>query len=112
MIKDLFGIRVIVCDKRFIWNPSNCECECDKSSDIGKYLDYQNCKCRKRLVDKLAEECCENIDENKMTNLTLNNVCGSCKRSFCIIYIVLFLVFLTITIGTDTVFLLLLVHIK
>ena len=40
-----------VCDKVFIWNPSNCECECDKTCDIGGYLDYENCKCRKKLVD-------------------------------------------------------------
>ena len=51
------------CDKGFILNPSNCECECDKSYDVGEYLDYANCKCRKRLVDKLIEECTENIDE-------------------------------------------------
>ena len=36
-----------VCDKGFIWNPSNCECECDKACDVGEYLDYENCKCRK-----------------------------------------------------------------
>ena len=36
-----------VCDKGFIWNPSNCECECDKSCDIGEYLDNENYKCRK-----------------------------------------------------------------
>ena len=36
-----------VCDKGSIWNLSNCECECDKSCDIGEYLDYENCKCRK-----------------------------------------------------------------
>ena len=36
------------CDAGFIWNPSNFECECDKSCDIGKYLDYGNCKCRKK----------------------------------------------------------------
>ena len=35
------------CDKEFIWNPSNCECECDKSCNIGEYLDYSNCKCKK-----------------------------------------------------------------
>ena len=34
-------------DKRFFWNPSNCECECDKACDIGEYLNYENCKCRK-----------------------------------------------------------------
>ena len=50
-----------VCDKGFIWNPSNCECECDESRDVGEYLDYKNCKCKKRLVDKLVEECTENI---------------------------------------------------
>ena len=26
-------------DKGFIWCPSNCECECDKSCDAGEYLD-------------------------------------------------------------------------
>ena len=55
-----------MCDKGFIWNPSNCDCECDKSF-VGEYLDYKNCKCRKKLVDKLVEESAENIDEMKMT---------------------------------------------
>ena len=52
-----------ICDKGNIWNSSNCKCECDKPCDFGEYLDYENCKCRKRLVDKLVEECNENIDE-------------------------------------------------
>ena len=60
-----------MCDKGFIWNPSNC--------------------------DKLVEECIENIDGNKMLhNETLDviplnvykKVCSSCK-----IYILLFAVF-------------------
>ena len=46
-----------VCDKGFIWNPSNCECECDKSCDVREYLDYENYKCRKKLVDKLTQPC-------------------------------------------------------
>ena len=37
-----------VCDRGYIWNPCNCECECDKSCDFGEYLDYENCKCRKK----------------------------------------------------------------
>ena len=45
-----------MCDKGYIWHPSNCECECDKSCDIGDYLDYKNCNCRKRIIDKLVEE--------------------------------------------------------
>ena len=24
-----------VCDKGYVWNPSNCDCECDKSCNIG-----------------------------------------------------------------------------
>ena len=52
-----------ICDKGCIWNPSNCKCECDKSCDFGEYLDYENCKCRKRLVDKFIKECSENIEE-------------------------------------------------
>ena len=59
-----------VCDKGFIWNPSNCECECDKACDVGEYLDYENCKCRKKLVDKLVAECTENIDEVKIAEIT------------------------------------------
>ena len=45
-----------ICNKGYIWNPSNCQCERDKSCDIGEYLDYSNCKCRKKLVDPLIEE--------------------------------------------------------
>ena len=37
------------CDKGFIWNPSSCECECGKLCDIREYLDYENCKCRKKI---------------------------------------------------------------
>ena len=45
-----------VCDKGYIWNPSNRECECDKSCDVGDYLDCKNCKCKKKLADKLVEK--------------------------------------------------------
>ena len=58
-----------ICDKIFIWNPSNCECECDKSCDIGEYLDHNNCKCRKRIIDKLVEECSQNIYENEILDV-------------------------------------------
>ena len=59
-----------VCDKEFVWNPrnckcecykswdfspSNCKCECYKSCDFTDYLDYKNCKCKKRLVEQLIE---------------------------------------------------------
>ena len=56
-----------MCDRGFIWNPSNCECEFDKACDIGEYLDYENCKCRKKLVD----ECTETVEEVKLAKITL-----------------------------------------
>ena len=37
-----------LCDKGFIWNPCNCECEYNKSCDIGEYLYYKNCKFREK----------------------------------------------------------------
>ena len=64
-----------MCDKGFIWSPSNCECKCDKLCDVGEYLGYKNCKYRKRLIDKLVEECSENIDGNEIIfNDTLNAI--------------------------------------
>ena len=59
-----------VCDKGFIWNPSNCECECYESCGFSEYLDYKNCKCKKRLTYKLAEECNENIEETRLVEIT------------------------------------------
>ena len=60
--------------KGFIWNRSNCEWECDKSCDVVEHLDYANCKCRKKSVDKLVQECTENIDEIKITGMALLSV--------------------------------------
>ena len=92
-----------MCDKGFIWNPSNCECECDKSCDIGEYLDYKNCNCRKKIIDKLVEECSENIDGNEILyNETLDIISSSDNNKTsgsCIVYILLFSVFLTISIS-------------
>ena len=94
--KELFNKGM--CDKGFIWNPSNCEWECDKSCDIGEYLDYKNCKCRKKIIDKLVEEYCENIDGNEILyNETLDVIPLNVYKkvcSFCMVYIVLFAVFL------------------
>ena len=77
-----------ICDKRFIWKPSNCEWECYKSCDVGEYLDYENCKCRKKLVDKLFEKCTENIDEVRIAEMALFHRGSKCKSS-CTIYVVL-----------------------
>ena len=88
-----------LCDKGSIWNPSNCECECDKSCDIGEYLDYENCKYRKKLVDKLVEECIENVEEVKLAKITLALNENKHKCSSWRLYIVLFPIFFTINVG-------------
>ena len=58
------------CDKGFFWNPSSSECECDKSCNIDEYLDYSSCRCRKKLIDPLIEECAENIKEAELVKKT------------------------------------------
>ena len=88
-----------VCDKVFISNPSNCECECNKTCCIGEYLGYENCKCRKELVDKLIEECTETFEEVKLAKITLAENENSYKCSSCTVYNVLFWVFFTINVG-------------
>ena len=42
-----------ICDTGVIWNSSKCECEFDKSCDVGEYLDYESCKCRRKLIGKM-----------------------------------------------------------
>ena len=93
-----------ICDKRLIQNPSNCECECDKSCDVGEYLDYENCKCMKKLVDKLIEECTETVEEVKIAQITLAQDKNKHKYSSCTLYIVSFSILVTINAGIGTYF--------
>ena len=90
-----------VCDKGFIWDPGNCECECDKLCDVGEYLDYENCKCSERLVDKLLEQCTKTVEEVKITETKNENThkCNSCT-----LCIVLFSILFTINVGIGTYF--------
>ena len=97
-----------MCYKVFIRNSSNCECKCDKLCDVGECLDYKNCKCRKRLIDQLVEECSENINGSEMIyNGTLNaiplndyrKICNSCT-----VYIILLAIFFIISISISSIF--------
>ena len=92
-----------VCDKENAWYPSNCECECDRSCDLGEYLDYENCKCKKQLVDKLVEECNENIDEEKLAEIDLFEHKNECVCYYTV-FIVLGVIVLKICIGISTYF--------
>ena len=76
-----------ICDKGSIWNPSNCECACDK----------------------LVEEWSEIIEEVKITKITsmhsaeCDSVKNECKSS-CTIYVGLITIICTICIGIGTYF--------
>ena len=50
------------------------------------------------MIDKLIEECNENIEETSLINST------KCESNSCILYIVLFSIFFTINIGIATYF--------
>ena len=76
--------------------------------NVGEYLDYKNCKCRKKLVDKLvernsAEECTENIDEVKIVEITLSGHENVCVCS-CTIYVVVIVMIFTSSIGIGAYF--------
>ena len=71
----------------------------------------KRCKCSKKLVDKLVEECSKNIDGNKILhNETLNVIpldvipLNDYKKVFGTLYIVLFVIFLVISTCISSVF--------
>ena len=103
-----------VCDKGFIFYPSNWECECDKSCNIGQYLDYSDCKCKKKLIDPLIEECTKNDDDDKIkiVNTTVKNddktkivnTTVENKNSSCKVYIIFMTIAFTIFFGITIYF--------
>ena len=90
-----------LCDKGFVWNPSNCECKCDKACDFGEYLDYKNCKSKKKLINNQVDECTETVEKVKLANIIFaeNENKNSCKCIPCMVYIVLLLIFFTINVS-------------
>ena len=90
-------------DNGFIWNPSICEYECNKSCDVRKYSDYESYKSRKRLIYKLVEEFSEDTDGNEIFGkVALNGYRKVCR--FCIIHIVLLVNAFSIIISISSVF--------
>ena len=76
------------------------ECEWDESCNINKYLDYSDCKCKKKLIDPLVEECTKNINETSLVKKTLGKTEDRCD-SF-VVYRALFwtfFIFFLISIG-------------
>ena len=66
-------------------------------------MDYENCKCRKKIVDKFVDECTETIEEVKLANVTLTEN-ENHKYSSCKVYIVFMIVVFTISTGITIYF--------
>ena len=67
-IKDLSGVLVIVSVNVI---------------NLTEYLDYKSCRCNKTLVNKLVEECTENIEETRLVKINstkCNSVENKCKH--------------------------------
>ena len=56
---------------------------------FGEYSDYDNCKCRKRLIDKLVLGCEDEI-LNAIPNTT--NTISITGKNNCLIYIILLII--------------------
>ena len=51
-------VEIFLC---FMWNPGRCDCLCNNSQKIDKYLDIKNCLCEKHLFGKLVLGCEDEI---------------------------------------------------
>ena len=78
------------------------ECECDKACDVGEYLEYENCKCRNKLVDQIVDECVETVEKVKLAQITLAENENRYKCSSCTVYVVLMIVVFTICVRIGT----------
>ena len=67
-------------------------------------MDYEKCKCRKKLVDKLIDECTVTIEEVKLAEITIFEKENDYKYGSCSVYIVLMIVVFTIFTGITIYF--------
>ena len=93
--------------RQIIWHET-CKCVCRLTSAVCNSMQIWNedkcrCECRKSLVDKLVAECINVIDSDTMYNETLT-VASSNGCSSCATYIILFSVFLSISVVISGVF--------
>ena len=69
------------------------------------YQDYKNCRCRKRLADKLVEECAETFEEVKIAGKNEHkNKCSSCILQIVLFSMHLFSTAINIGIGAYFVY--------
>ena len=66
------------CKHDCMWNPSMCDCDCNKACKIDEYLDIKICLFKKHLFGKLVLAC-----EDEMLNITetlLHDQKVTCKK--------------------------------
>ena len=68
-----------------------------------RILRLWNCKWGKNLVDKLVEECTENVGEVNTARMAVFEQGNECKSS-CTIYVILIAIVFTINTGIGTYF--------
>ena len=88
--EDFAGI--INCNKGYTWNPSTCECQCDKWCKSSQYLDYKNCVCKNKLIGRVIEECTSVINETMINNK--DNITNNTYLILFIVFLIGFIVFL------------------
>ena len=72
------------CIKDYMWNPSTCDCECNKACKIDEYLDIKICSCEKILIRKLVLECEDEILNT--TETSPNDEKEIYKKNNCLIH--------------------------
>ena len=85
---------IINCAKGFMWNPSICECQCDKWCKSSQYLDYKNCVCKNKLIGRVIEECTSIINETVINNKESGN-----NNTYLILFIIFLIGFIVFLIG-------------
>ena len=90
------------CNKGYIFNPSNCKCECGKSCNTSQYLDYLDCKCKKKIIDLIVEKCTEYDNKTKIVNKTDDKtdnkiIVTKTVKNSCKVYIILTLISIVIS---------------
>ena len=82
------------CENGVAWNLSTCECESNKSCNVGKFLDYINCRCRERLIDKLVKKYEKDNDGNEIIYDVALHDFGLNKKvcKSCLLYVILLII--------------------
>ena len=65
-------------DDGLIWKPSNFGCECDKSCDVGEYLDYEDVNVEKNWLINYLKNVGEILTELKWFMMGLWMIMGKC----------------------------------